>query len=211
MLYQSLDAETFVPAACSGDMYAAVPSSVHLGGQGEPLAAQFGRQAEVEEYDPAPRRHQHVRRLDVAMQLARAVQRRDPLSELQERVPEASSPGRREWRGGLSRPTIGSATGASEARPSSASVVIKPVRRQFIAGVPGSSRTYRRKSTPSTSSMTMYQPRPLKMSSYSRTRLMWTTSRRLRNSCLNRRIALGLSCRTVFNATSAPRFLSSAR
>ena len=41
-------------------------------------------------------------------------------------------------------------------------------RRSFASrrpAVPGSSRTYRRKSTPSTSSMTMYQPRPSKISS----------------------------------------------
>ena len=96
MLYQSLAAETFRPAACSGDMYAAVPSHVHLGGLGQPLAAQLGRQAEVEEHDPAPRRHQHVRRLDVAVQLARVVNRRDPPCELEERVAEAPPAGRRE-------------------------------------------------------------------------------------------------------------------
>ena len=90
---------------------------------------------------------------------------RDPASELQERVPEAPPPGRRErrWRPGPARRV---ATRPSEAWPTSASVVVKPVLRQPSPAMLGSSRTYRRKSAPSTSSMTMYQPRPLKISSY---------------------------------------------
>ena len=116
MLYQSLAGRDRqcpppAPATCTRRS----PAACDLGGLGEPLAAQFGRQAEVEEYDPALRRHQHVRRLDVAVQLARLVHRRDPLGELQEGVPEAPSPGRREWCGRPGRLTIGSATTASEA------------------------------------------------------------------------------------------------
>ena len=77
---------------------------VPLGGLSQLLATQVGNQPEVEEYDPAPRRHQHVRRLDVAVQLARVVYRRDPPSELQESVPEAPPIGRRERLGSLGRP-----------------------------------------------------------------------------------------------------------
>ena len=80
------------------------PQRVPLGGLGQPLATQVGNQPEVEEYDPALRRHQHVRRLDVAVQLARVVYRRDPPSELQESVPEAPPIGRRERLGSLGRP-----------------------------------------------------------------------------------------------------------
>ena len=65
---------------------------VRLGGLGQPPSAQLRRQAEVEEYDPTDRRHQHIRRLDVAVQLTRVVNRRDPPCKLEERVTERFRP-----------------------------------------------------------------------------------------------------------------------
>ncbi len=52
-------------------------------------ARQLGRDAEIEEHDPPGRRHLHVGRLDVAVQLARRVEHLDPLDELHERSPQS--------------------------------------------------------------------------------------------------------------------------
>ena len=57
-----------------------------------PARLQIHRQAEVEEHDPAGGRHQHVGRLDVAVQLAGGVQGREPVRQLAQGVPQALRP-----------------------------------------------------------------------------------------------------------------------
>ncbi len=68
---------------------------------GAELDARVRHEAEVEEHDAPRRRHHHVRRLDVAVDLADRVQRVERARELRERRAEARLVvGRREPRGG---------------------------------------------------------------------------------------------------------------
>ena len=72
-------ASTFFPSACSGDMYAAVPTTRPSDVRGRSPAATVTsswltsavsvrlRQAEVHHLDPAVRAHHHVARLEVAV------------------------------------------------------------------------------------------------------------------------------------------------
>ncbi len=75
----------------------------HLSHLAEVLVArarELRRHAEIEEHDAALGSHEHVRRLDVAMQLSVRVQRVDPLDEL----PEGRAQAIEVRRGGPSRP-----------------------------------------------------------------------------------------------------------
>ena len=51
----------------------------------------LGGEAEIEQHDPAVSSHDHVRGLDVAVQLARRMQRRDPLGQLPQRRAEPAA------------------------------------------------------------------------------------------------------------------------
>ena len=59
-----------------------------LGGAA-PLVARVVHEPEVEQHHTAPRLHEHVRRFDIAMQLAGGVQRAHPFAELQQRGAQA--------------------------------------------------------------------------------------------------------------------------
>ena len=192
-LYQSLAGETGRPAACSGAMYAAVPTRCPSVLWCWPVLVLLGDQAEVEQHDPALARHDHVRRLDVAVQLAGRVERRDPLGELpQGRAepgrsarrhrppcgeagpegtgargiglgPPSRSGGARAVVSGRSRPPRPSVHPRSPRRWPGGLQWIRALRRADSTGV--SSRTYRRKSTPSSSSIVRNQFWPSQISS----------------------------------------------
>ena len=55
---------------------------------GEPRGQGLGHQAEVQQHHPPVAGHQHVIRLDVAMDLARCVQRLQPVTQLQQNPPQ---------------------------------------------------------------------------------------------------------------------------
>jgi hypothetical protein len=55
------------------------------GGVAPPVAHELGHQPEIEQHDAPVRSHAHVQRLEVAMQLAGRMQRRDPLGQLTQR------------------------------------------------------------------------------------------------------------------------------
>ncbi len=64
---------------------------------------------------------------------------------------------------------------------------------------------------PSMYSITMYQPRPSEISSWSVIRFGCEASSRARNSCLKRWIETASVSRIVLTATITPRFRSRAR
>ena len=80
--YQSLASLSVWSLACSGDMYTGVPTASRSG----LVSATLRDQAEVEQREPAERGDQHVRRLEIAVQLAGLVQREQRVDELDQRA-----------------------------------------------------------------------------------------------------------------------------
>ena len=83
-----------VPVAGRRDGQAGRLLGRHVGGRAEDvllgalvpaIAPLLGHQAEIEEHDPTLASDDHVRRLDVAVQLPRRVEPRDPVGELASR------------------------------------------------------------------------------------------------------------------------------
>ena len=62
----------------------------------QPRPPELGGQAEVQEHDATLPGHEHVGGLDVAVELARRVERRDPLGELPQGPPQPTQLERRQ-------------------------------------------------------------------------------------------------------------------
>ena len=146
-----------------------------VGAVGVAAGVELADQAEVEQHDPAGAVDQDVRRLEIAVELARDVEREDAVDELGQRARPGAlvEPGARDV---LARRA---AVGRDDGRVSSSTC-------GATAEPTTDGRTQSMNDPPSTSSIVKNHSSPWVWSSCRATRLGWTMSARARNSRLKR-------------------------